>query len=192
MKDCDSNKKYHKNRLINIKILLVIGVLCVCLASLFDLVVPFEFNIMSFVFSIIGHLVFIIGLVLIDRKAKSILSAYYIFIVCISVAFYLLNRYQLHNVFINIILILWFFYTLFKYLQIFTRISGQTLFIKSFYVLVISIVIGSLILAITQNKNMYLVYFVLCAMICPSFFMYVVAILTFQNILPEKINKVNY
>lgn len=201
-----------------IKTLLVIGVLISFFASLCELVFVGELvftknsnianldskntqNIESnlqdsinnpnifFYISLFGQGIFLFGLFLLDRKAKSILSGYYASIVCICVILYCLPKSQ-ENVLSILLITLFFFFLLYRYLHIWTKISGISLFIYSFYTLVACIICGIAVLKFNLVEARALGSFVVVFMIAPALIMYFSAIFSLKSITFNNLNKV--
>ena len=94
-----------------------------------------------FALSMLGHAIFVAGLFLIDRQTKGLLSCYYLGMMIISIVLYYLH-YRGGNASIILLLTVFFFFLMFIYLHRFTRVSGEALFVRSFYCFMLCFLIG--------------------------------------------------
>ncbi|RDU65727.1 hypothetical protein CQA53_06085 [Helicobacter didelphidarum] len=174
-----------------IKMILLIGTIWSIVASSIELVFAGHSVGRAFFFlSLVGQFIFLAGLFLLDRKTKSFLSGYYATMTCICILLYMIPKSS-QNTLLILFIVFFFFFLLFRYLQIFTRISGQILFIRSFYTLVVCIILGIILLKYSNFiEKRVIVAFVVGFMIFPSLIMYISAIFSLQKVGLEKINKV--
>lgn len=143
-----------------------------------------------FILSNIGHCIFLIGLLFIDRRSKSILSAYYGMLILISIGIYISNILFHSNVLVALSLSLLFLSVLFLYLSAFSRLSGQAMFIRSFYVLLICIFAGLVMLKFSNViENRAIISFIIGFMIFPSLIMYISAIFSLQETTLNNLNR---
>ncbi|MWV63027.1 hypothetical protein DCO58_01035 [Helicobacter saguini] len=142
-----------------------------------------------FAASLIGQFIFLGGLFLIDRKAKSLLSGYYATLICICVILYFLPKSE-DNTLTILLVTLFFFFLLYRYLRIWTRLSGISLFIYSFYALILCIICGIFVLKFGFVEARAVASFIVVFMIAPALIMYFSAIFSLKSITFHNLEKV--
>lgn len=178
-----------------IKLFLVIGILVSFLASFLEVIFEkvivdsMSFSAMFFYISLLGQGIFLLGLFLLDRRAKSLLSGYYATMICICVILYFLPKSDENNLVI-LIISAFFFFLLFFYLRIWTRISGNSLFIYSFYVFILCLVCGIFVLKMGLIEGRASASFIIVFIIAPALIMYITAIFSLKNITFDRMDKV--
>ncbi len=173
-----------------IKTILIASILWVIITQMLYVVVFHSDSHVFFLCSFIGQCTFLFGLFLLDRHTKSILSRYYAFMLCISLASYILRYLEVHNIFVFLGFIVLFLFALYRYLQIFTRISGQALFVRSFYTLIFCMLVGFIVFISSAFMRLpQIAPFVLGAMVLPALFMYLVALFSLRRVSLEYFDK---
>lgn len=173
-----------------IKRILIFGIFWITFASLLEVIVDHKkSDIIFFITALIGQGIFLFGLFILDRKAKSLLSGYYGVMIVVGLMLYFTKHTQ-SNFVLSLCLVTLFLILLFRYLQIFTRISGIGLFINSFYTLILCVFVGLVILKFTHIvEHRAVVSFIIGFMIFPSLIMYISAIFSLKSIAFDKLNK---
>ena len=173
-----------------IKNVLIISMIWIVVTQMLSAVFFNNNSFLLYVCTLVGECIFLFGLILLDRIAKSMLSGYYAFMLCISFSLYVLRYFEILNLFVLLILLLLFLFSLYKHLQIFTHISGQALFVRSFYILLCSILVGFMVLVSSSfMRSPQVASFVFGAMVLPALFTYLVALFSLQNVSLEKLHK---
>ncbi|RDU73443.1 hypothetical protein CQA66_01925 [Helicobacter aurati] len=167
----------------SIRLLFIIGITINIIASLVEV---FSIRVISyhlfFFISMVGHSIFAAGLWFVDKVAKSLLCSYYLAMMIVGCLFYCLQSYQFNSLVI-LLCALFFLFLVFKYLNGFTQVSGNYLFISSFYCLIVCCMVGVCLLKFSNVVDYRAtVSFIVGFMIFPAFIVYIVAILNFKTI----------
>ena len=143
-----------------------------------------ELSLTFFTLSLIGQCIFALGLYHIDKIAKSPLSMHYISIVCMQFGIFIMGKIDvLNNQIAILILSLLLLFVMLRYLQIFTKVSGQIAFVHSFYLLIFCILSGLCLLKLDRFiDSSSIVSFVIGFMILPPLIYYIIAVLDLKEI----------
>ncbi|STQ86524.1 hypothetical protein LS73_003840 [Helicobacter muridarum] len=165
-----------------IKTLFITGMTIVIIASVLEVFFIQDSWNLLFYMSMVGHVIFAVGLWLMDKIASSPLCRYYIAMMAIGCSLHYLQSYEI-NALVVMILALFLLFLVFKYLDIFTKVSGEHLFINSFYCFIICSIIGFCILKFSNIVEYSSTRtFIIGFMIFPAFIVYIAAILNLRSI----------
>lgn len=175
----------------HIKIILIVSMLWIMITQMLLVVIYNNNSFIFYILTLLGEIAFLLGLIFLDKHAKSSLSSYYMFMLCISIMLYLLRYFEIINPFMSLALFALFLFALYKHLQIFTNISGQALFVRSFYVLLFCVIVGFVALICSDFiRSPQIFPFVFGAMVLPALFTYLVALFSLQHISLARLHKV--
>lgn len=178
-------------KICHIKYILIGSIVWIIVTQMLYVVVLQSQSHLAYALSLLGQCAFLAGLVLLDRRAKSMLSSYYAVMVCISLILYILRYLDMNNIFVSLVLVGFFLFALYQHVRIFTRISGQTLFVRSFYVLMLCMILGfAALISSSLARSPQIAPLVVGAMVLPALFIYLVALFSLERVSLEKINKV--
>lgn len=175
----------------HIKIFFIGGIALSLTASVVEVfLAKSHFSPVFFGISMIGHCIFAIGLWLIDKIAKSVLFNYYLGMMIISFVIYCLYSYG-GNMMIILLLNVCLLLLMFMYLHKFSKISGEILFIRSFYLLIFCFIVGLCVLKFGNIvENQAIVSFIIGFMAFPALIAYIAAILNIKKITNERFDRI--
>lgn len=176
---------------MQLKSTLIAGIIISIIGSIFEIIFHgTKFELTFFGINLIGHIIFLFGLTKIDYQAKSSLFFHYLMLIAIFVIFKLLSIF-LDTKDIGIFSILCilgiFLLVLYRYLYIFGYVMNSSLFIVSFYVFIVCILVGISLLSLDAIKHSSISAFIIGFIFMPSYIVYISAIFSITRVWRRKV-----